>query len=370
MDRIRVLHIFDKISISSGVCSVIMNYYNHIDKRKVVFDFMVNEPVSEEIQNTLERQGSKIYVMPALKIQNYVKYMKQLKIFFYSHADYAIVHGHTPNVAAFYLKVAKDCGIKIRIIHSHNAIGAENKLKRIRNRILYQVAIKNANTYFACGRKAAEYLYGKNFNKNYYIMNNAIDLEKYKFNEKIRCQIRKQLDIEGKFVLGNVGRFCKQKNQKFLINILAEIIKTDKNVKLLLIGDGKQLKEVQQDAEKLKVSEYIVFTGEVNNVFDYIQGMDIFILPSLFEGLPVVCVEAQAIGLPCLISSTVTKEIAINQNIEFVSIFDSPKKWGNSILEMRKRSRQENIEMPSFDIKDKSRELTNIYYELIEKYQK
>ncbi|MDK2808259.1 MAG: hypothetical protein PWP24_994 [Clostridiales bacterium] len=367
MGRIRVLQILDKISNGSGVCSVVMNYYNYIDKDKVIFDFMVNEPVPEKIKATLEMQGSKIFIMPGLKNRNLFRYKKQLQKFFSEHKEYKIVHGHTPNAAAFYLTEAKKAGIKIRIIHSHNAIGSENLWKRFRNRILYKVAIKHANMYFTCGKKAAEYLYGKNFRKKYYILNNAIDLDKYKFDDSIRSEIRKKLNLEDNFVIGNVGRFCKQKNQKYSIGILEEVMKVDENIKLLLIGDGKQLDEVKLDAKRKNIADHVIFTGEVENVFDYLQAMDLFILPSLFEGLPVSCVEAQAMGLPCLISDTVTREIAFNKNVEFVSISDSPIKWRDQILRLKNINRENAVNISSYNIKDKASELTKLYCELIEK---
>jgi len=340
--KIRVLQILDTLNMGSGVASVVLSYYRSIEKiqdsgSRIVFDFMVNEEVEKEIKDELERNGSKVFLMPPLQIKYYWSYKQELRKFFKEHKEYQIVHGHVPNAAAFYLRAAKKAGVPVRIIHSHNSQGADRVWKQIRNRILSKIGIWYANQYMACGEKAARYLYGKD-SSNVSLLNNVVDTKRFCYKEEVRQKIRAEMDVTEKFVMGHVGRFCYQKNQKFLIRVLAEICKREPDVCLLLIGEGEERKEVERLIEELHLKKAVKLLGVLSNVEDYMQAMDVFLLPSRYEGVPVSILEAQATGLPCVISDGVTREME-TEYTDYIELSQTVEKWSDTILHWRGKER-------------------------------
>ena len=368
---IRVLQITDCIKHGGGVSEVIMNYYRFIDAEEVLFDFMVNEPVDDDLRKWIESRGSKIYVMPALSIKNTFRYKNELEKFFKVHQDdYQIVHGHTPNAAAYYMPVAKKYGVPVRILHSHNSRGADSRIKRVRNRIMSHIAIKSVTQRFACSRVAAEYLYGDD---NAFILNNAIDLDSFSFDVDKRKEIRDDLEIsEDTILIGHIGRMAEQKNHKFIIEIAAALNKCDsrgnKDYKFLLVGDGPLRTSIETDIKEKNLENQFILTGVLNNAKEYYNAMDAFILPSLYEGLPVVGIEAQANGVPMAISENVTADTLIAENTKMLSIDDADV-WKEWILE-NAGNREDNkarLSDKGFDIVVEANKLSSKYRELIEK---
>lgn len=340
--NIRVLQVLDTLNTGSGVASVVLSYYRGIrklqgNKNQVLFDFMVNEEVEESIEDELKKNGSRIFLMPPLRTRYYFEYQNKLRNFFKEHPEYQIVHGHMPNAAAFYLSAAKKAGVPIRILHSHNSQAADLQWKRIRNWFLSKIGIWYANQYMACGKKAAHYLYGKNCS-HVYLLNNVVDSERFCYKKEIRESIRKEIQVEGKFVIGHVGRFCYQKNQKFLIKIFSEIYKKEKNTYLFLLGDGEERQEIEEMIEKYHLQKAVKLFGVVSNVEDYMQAMDVFLLPSRYEGVPVSVLEAQAMGLPCVISSEVTREMK-TEYTKYMDLKQTAKKWGDAVLDWKAMGR-------------------------------
>ena len=363
---IRILQITDCIKYGSGVAAVILNYYNHIDRDKIIFDFMVNEPVEERLQQELEAKGSSVFVMPSLLMKNTFNYKRALEDFFRVHgAEYQIIHGHTANAAAYYMPVAKKYGVPVRILHSHNSRGADSQIKRIRNRMMSRVGIANASHIFACSKVAAEYLYG---NDDAFILNNAIDLDDFGLDSVTRDDIRATLGVdEGTKLIGHIGRFAEQKNHRFIVEIAECLVKQDADVKFLLIGDGPLKEEIERLIDNKGLADKFILTGIVNNPKDYYQAMDAFVLPSLYEGLPVVGVEAQAAGLPTLISDRVTKETLMAENICMKSL-DALEEWAQWILE-NAGNRADNravLAAHGFDIDVEARKLAEKYESLWE----
>ncbi len=365
---IRILQITDCINYGGGVAAVILNYYNHMDADKVIFDFMVNEPIEAELQHKLEEKGSRVFVMPALSIKNTFNYKCALEAFFKEHAaDYQIIHGHTPNAAAYYMPVAKKYGIPVRIIHSHNSRGADSQLKRIRNRLMSRVGIANATHRFACSKVAAEYLYG---NDDAFILNNAIDLDAFKFNPSVRNEIRSIFQIsDDTKLIGHIGRFAEQKNHKFILDI-ADAIKKSKTdqqpkIKFILIGDGPLRAEIENQIEARGLQDMFILTGVVSNSKDYYQAMDAFILPSLYEGLPVVGVEAQAAGLPTLVSDKVTPETLMTDNIKQMPI-DDASRWAEWVLNVngQRVDNKDQLVAQGYDIMAEAVKLAEKYQQL------
>ena len=320
--QIRVLQITNCIKHGSGVSEVIMNYYRRSDSACVLFDFMVNEPVDEDLHKEIEGRGSKIYLMPALTMKNTFNYKNELERFFKEHhREYNVVHGHTPNAAAYYMPIAKKYGVPVRIIHSHNSQGADSTIKKIRNRMMSKVAIANITDRFACSKYAAEYLYG---NDDVFILNNAIDIDSYKLDITKRQEIRAEFEIDDDaIVVGHIGRMVEQKNHSFIVDIAEHARIMGLNVKLLLLGDGPLRTELERKIRDKSLDEQFVLTGVVSNPRDYYNAMDAFILPSIYEGLPVVGVEAQAAGLPTAVSNRVTPETLMADNITALPINDA-----------------------------------------------
>ena len=327
MKKIKVLQVLDYINNNSGVSSVVMNYYSHIDNSKVQIDFLLYENPEETVLEYLNNNHSQIYTTGYPVEEGYIKYKRRVREFFEKNEKvYDIVHVHIPSAAFVVLREAKRVGISKRIIHAHNTRGADGIAKKVRNYLLNKWGMCYTNEFFACSRLAAEYLYGKNKSKYSVIINNAIDLKKFSYNQKMRESIRKELGITDEIVLGHVGRFAEQKNHKFLLEIMKELQKSDNNYKLLLLGDGSLRKDIESQIKKLGLENNITLLGVVSNVKEYLDAMDIFLLPSLYEGLPCVCVEAQANGLPCLVSSAITKEVELTNNIKFLEI-ENANKW-------------------------------------------
>lgn len=340
----RVLQILDTLNVGSGVASVVLNYYRAIQRLQhknqtnlVIFDFMVNEEVEEPIKQELENNNSRIFLMPPLRMKYALEYCWKLEKFFKEHTEYQIIHGHVPNAAAFYFSVAKKANVPVRILHSHNSQAADQWWKQIRNRILSKIGIWYANQYMACGKKAAQYLYGKNCS-HVYLMNNVVDAECFRYRKEVRKVVRKNIQAEGKFVIGHVGRFCYQKNQKFLIQIFAEINKKEKNTCLLLLGEGEERQEIEKLIEKYHLEQAVKLLGVVPNVEDYMQAMDVFLLPSRYEGVPISVLEAQASGLPCVISSEVTKEVK-TEYTDYIKLKEDKKKWRDAVLHWKGKGR-------------------------------
>ena len=314
-ETIRILHVLDKISVDSGVSSVVMNYYGKLDQSRIIFDFMVNEDVDTDTRAYIEGNGSKIFVMPRLKFRNTFKYIKALKEFYNSH-EYKIIHGHVANSAVFYLGLAKN--VPYRIIHSHNTRAADVCWKRGRNWVLSRFISAVANRYMACSDEAAEFLFGKRHDA--LVLNNAIDIEKFVFSEEKRSAIRSSLGLKDEFVIGHVGRFAAQKNHIFLIDIFAGICKENDNARLLLVGDGELYADIAERVNRLGLESIVLFVGARSDVDKYMSAMDIFVLPSLFEGLGLVGVEAQTAGLRVLASENIPRAMDITGSVDFLKL--------------------------------------------------
>lgn len=345
-NKVRVLLVLDQIDRNSGVSSVVMNYYANIDRSKVSMDFLLYEKPKDRVLAYLKINGSNVYDSGHPTKLGIQTYQRVIQSFFKEHeGEYQVVHVHIPNAAFVVLKYAKKYGVQTRIIHSHNSRGADGQIKKIRNYVLNKKGISYANQYFACSKSAGEFLFGKKHSKQVTVIRNAISLDKYRFDFNARTRMRRELQIgENTLLLGHVGRFVPQKNHSFLVKI-ANCLK-DKNIdfKMLLLGGGELENQIREQVASGGLQEQVIFAGVVSNAKEYMDAMDIFVLPSLYEGLPCVCVEAQANGLPCLISSNVTKEVELSDKVRFLEIKD-PDQWVNAILEMSKLKRiEKNLE--------------------------
>lgn len=325
---VRVLHAVN-IMDRAGLENMLMNYYRSIDHSRVQFDFLTHRPNEGAYEKEIISMGGKVFHAPRLYPKNYKGYFRYMQELFERYPEYRIMHAHMDTMSAFPLYAAKINGVPVRIAHSHTS-----KLdKDIKLPIKYVAKLMVphvANQYFSCGKIAGEFLFG---NREFQVVHNAIDLDKYCFDKTIREEERKKLGLENKFVVGHVGRYCYIKNQSFLIDIFKEILLKKNNARLVLVGKGEDEKVLRDKVRQLKIEDKVLFLVDRDDVHRLYQVMDVFVMPSLFEGLPVVGVEAQANGLPCIMSDKISQEILLTANSRAMSLLNDAKDWAKVILQ-------------------------------------
>ena len=339
-----------------------MNYYRHIDKTKIQFDFVVHNDADKNYIREAENLGAQIYkVTPYNK--NIFKFIFDIYKIIKKH-HYQIVHCNMNALSGFALFAAYLANTEIRILHNHTTDSNEEKLRSFIKRMLRPFAKLFANQYWACSNLAAEWMYGKKAveDNKIKIINNAIDLDKFKFDKEKREKFIKEFALKDCFVIGHVGRFMKQKNHEFLIDIFYKVIKRKENARLLLIGDGKLRPQIESKVKELGISNKVIFLGNRNDVADLYNVMDIFIFPSLYEGLGMVAIEAQVNSLPTIVSTEIPIEAKISENIKFISLQQPLKDWLNEIENAKRKELNINDELlKKFDIKQESKKLENLY---------
>ena len=365
---IRVLQIIGDV-VGGGVEQVILNYYRHIDKSKVQFDFVVHKGALQTYIDNVEALGGRVYQITPYK-KNPIKTIAEM--YSIMNGRYKIVHSNMNALSVFPLFAAYLAGVPVRILHNHSTDTKAEPLRTLVKHLLRPFAKIFANQYWACSRLAGGWMYGKKAVKEgkVTIINNAIDLKKFAFDEAKRKKLRDELGLQDCFVIGHVGRFMKQKNHDFLVDIFAEVAKKQDNAKLLIIGDGPLREQIENKVKTLGLDEKVIFTGVRSDVADLYNAMDVFVLPSFYEGLPVVGVEVQANGLPFLCSSNVTREILISDRIELLKLEDGVKAWAEKILAFVNKKRimaSKDISKSGFDIEVEAKKLGERYRKLAEK---
>lgn len=363
---IRILQITGGMNMG-GIENFIMNIYRNIDRNKVQFDFLIHQKEEQIFEEEIKKLGGNVYRISSIKKIGYFKYKKELRKFF-EKSRYKVVHSHYNELSGLILKVAKKCGIKNRIAHSHTSYPTyKNIFIKIFSKFLI-LQLKDKNILkFACSQKAGEWLYG--INNEFNVINNGINPQEYLFNIKKRNETREKLNLkDNDIVIGHVGRFSSEKNHSFLMDIFNELLKINKNYKLLLVGDGNTREEIEKKVQSLKLGDSVRFLGVRKDVKDILQGLDLFILPSIFEGLPVTLVEAQGAGLKCFISDSVTREIDLECKLtEFISLNKSAQEWAEIIDNNKEYERKNTIEAlrkHGYDMTQNAKELENLYIEL------
>lgn len=329
---IRILHILQRME-AGGTQALLMNIYRKINRDKVQFDFLVEYNEKQFYDDEIIKLGGKIYYTNVRKDFNIFKFQKQLKEVLLNN-NYKIVHVHAYTIGYFCLKTAQDCKVPVRIAHSHSNSMVKN-IKVIPKVILQKLFLIHATDLFACSEEAGKYLFK---NKKFNVLKNAIDSNKFIFDLKIRKEVRKELNINNEFVVGHVGRFQPEKNHNFLLKVFLEIKKKKKDAKLLLVGSGPLEKEVKKQIENLKISNDVILLsnrGDVNRLY---MAMDVFIFPSKYEGLGIVAIEAQAAGIPIVISNGVPNEAKITDICKKVSLDEETKKWAETAIELSEKA--------------------------------
>ena len=371
MRKLRVLYVVNSLETCNGITSYVMNYFKNIDKEKIKIDFLICNSIGlsgncneEYIRNA----GSKIFFVEQIGIKNFFKALRGIKNFFKENSNqYDIIHCHLLNNGAFLLHYAKKFKIKHRILHSHVTKSADTKLKKVRNDLLIPIAKKNATNFFACSNDAGKYIFKNN---KFTIIKNAIEYKKFLYNEVIRDTIRKEMNLEGKFVYGNIGRLCPQKNQLFLLEIFKLIKEQQDNSKLVRIGAGPWKEKIQKKIKDLKLESDVILLQSTEKIQDMYQIFDMFLFPSNYEGLGIVLIEAQISGLKCLVSDMVPEETKLTEEYVVEHISNTAKDWANVAINFSKEtyirsSKLKEIIDNGYDIKTQTKKLEDKYIEIV-----
>lgn len=368
---IRVLHVVIGMN-RGGLETFIMNVYRNINRNVIQFDFLVHTNNECAYDAEIKELGGKIFSVPA-RNKGVSKNRKALNDFFKNHKEYKIVHQHVSSLTYITpLKYAKRYGVPIRIIHGHSTGQSGHKFHEYIHKYNQHYIKSIATHYFACSEMAAKWLYSKKqfINKKYDIINNAIDSKSFIYCEQKRLEKRSELGLKGQYVIGHIGRFNLVKNHEFLIDIFKSVHEKDNDVILLLVGDGELRINIQEKVNKLGLQNNVIFTGIRSDISDILQAMDIFVFPSLYEGLGIVAVEAQASGLHCIASDQVPKEISVTENVKFLSLDDNVDVWVDEILRKKNYFERQDtsllVKNNGYDINNVCKKLEKIYINSIE----
>lgn len=359
---IRVAQIVGKM-VGGGVESVVMNYYRHIDRSKVQFDFLVDEDSTRVPEEEITSLGGRVFRIPPY--QHPIRYRREL-IRLMREQQWPIVHSNINTLSVFPLSAAKKAGVPVRIAHSHSTMGKGEFAKNAMKLALRPFANVYPTVRFACSRYAGEWLFGKN--ADFTVIPNGIELDKFHFDAGVRQETRKELGVaDDVLLIGHVGRFMPQKNQTFLVDVLADLLPKRPNTILAFVGDGPDRPAVQQHAEKLGIADHVLFLGQRSDVNRLYQAFDVFCLPSLYEGLGIVGVEAQRAGLPCLFADTITREVDVTGTSRFITIGKTAD-WTSFLKDVLIGYRM-NVDkrmFQNYDICEQSKKIVSLYDQCVE----
>lgn len=347
----------------AGLETMLMNYYRKIDRSQVQFDFLTHRPDKSDYDDEILSLGGRVYYAPRLFPQNYPSYSSYMKNFFEEHPEYRIVHSHIDSMSYLPLLAAKKADVPVRIAHSHNT--AIDKDYKFFMKQYYRIKLPSvANEFMACGDDAGRFLFG---DRKFQVLPNAVEASCFTYSHDKRVHVRSQLDVQGKLVIGHVGRFSTQKNHEYLIDIFHAVLKRYSNAVLLLVGDGEREQRIRQYVRERHLEQHVLFLGKQDDMGKLYQAMDVFVLPSLFEGIPVVGVEAQYADLPCIFSDRVPREVRFGRKCQFVSLNETPDMWAENILECVKQypvHDRKTIQCSRYNIEEMHQALTDYYQKL------
>lgn len=332
MERpIRVLQVLGTMDLG-GAESRVMDLYRNTDRERVQYDFMVHTAKKGFFEEEIDSLGGRVYRMPRFAVYNWLSYQNAWKRFFASHPGYACVHGHMTSTASLYLPVAKASGVPVTVAHARSA-GVDGGLKGLATRILRRPLSHRTDYCFAASQLAGEAVFGKKAVAQgiVHVIPNAIALQKYRYDPEKRKEMRRRLALEGRFAVGHVGRFNPMKNHGFLLDVFAKVCQIYPDSVLLLLGEGSGMEEAKKKAEELGIADRVLFLGQKGNAQDYYQAMDYFVFPSLYEGLPGTVLEAQAAGLPCLLSDTITREVGLTGLVSYRGLSEGAESWARTV---------------------------------------
>lgn len=358
--QIRVLHVVQRME-AGGTQALLMNIYRNIDRSKVQFDFLVEYPDKEFYDDEIISMGGRVFYTNFRNDYNIIKFKKKLEEILKENPEYKIMHVHVSTIGYICFKIAKKYHINVRIAHAHNNSSVHDSKYILRNLLRKTFSAKSTER-FACSESAGKFFFK---DKEFNILKNAIDTDKFVYSAELRDKKRSELNIGDNIVIGNIGRLHEQKNQSFLIDIFKILKEKNENMKLLIIGKGPLENKLKEQVKKLDLENDVIFLGNRSDVNELYQAMDLFIFPSLFEGLGIVAIEAQASALPVLCSDQTPSEIEITPYIEKMSIKERSNTWADKAIELlrnnNRRGMKEEIIKAGFDIKSVALEMQEYY---------
>lgn len=358
-EKIKIAMVTNHFGIT-GISTVILNYCKELEHHKYDLTVIAGQPIAEENRKECTENGIHLIELPSRHQESAKHYVGLWKVLKKNHYDIVHVHGSS-SMMAIELTIAKLAGEKIRIAHSHNTMCPNMKVHKILNPYFRKIYTKA----LACGKLAGDWLFGEN---EFEILPNGFHTELFAFDEMERKRVRRELDIEGKLVVGHIGRFNEQKNQAYLIKVFEQVAKVRSDAVLLLVGTGPDFDKIKEIVENSLYKNRIILYGVTKETRAMYSAMDVFALPSKYEGLPVVLLEAQITGLPCIVSDRVTKEVDFG-DINWLPIDVDPKRWAGTILTVKYRSEQKRVayrinhlcQIKTYDIDQSVRQLDKIY---------
>lgn len=366
---IRILQVVTKMD-RAGLETMLMNYYRHIDRNTVQFDFLVHRDERGAYDDEIEDFGGKIFRLPRL-VPWSPSYRRSLDDFFKKYRkEYRIVHVHQDCLSSIILKSAKKNGIPVRIAHSHNS-NQDKNLKYPIKMFYRQFIPKYATHLFACGQTAGDWMFQ---GKPYTIIRNAVDARAFSHDPSVSLEAKSQLGLTDMLTIGHIGRFDPAKNHSFILDIFSRIASSVPNSRLLLVGDGKLKAEIEKKSRLLGIDSKVIFAGVRNDIPRLLATMDVFLFPSLYEGLPVTLAEAQAAGLPCVISDRIPSEsIVVPDIVNVMSLDTSAEKWAETVISLASsghKSTYEKLVAAGFDIQKNADALNDFYLSEYKKCQR
>lgn len=361
-EPVRVLNVDWSMTFGGGE-SFIMNVYRNIDRSKVQFDFILHSKNIGYYDDEIRKLGGKIYYIDEYKLFNHLSYVNQWKNFFKEHKEFKIIHGHMTGTASIYLNIAKKFGLKT-IAHSH--LTSSNGIITGKIKDMMRKNIRYVSDYmFACSMEAGIFLFGKENIGKFKVIKNAINSQDYIFDSIKRNEYRDSFHLNDKFTIGHVARFLPVKNYEFILNLFNHIHKINNNTILMLVGDGQLRNYIEKRIKDLNLEDSVVLTGARSDINYLLSAMDLFLFPSLSEGLPFSLIEAQASGLHCVISDVISDEVIITDLVEKLSLNTSIEAWSNKILNYSngyiRENKQDSIIKAEFDIKKTAQWLQEFY---------
>lgn len=364
---IKILQMIGSLD-AGGVQAFAINSSKILKGAEFQFDFAVDHDDCSFYEEPIRDMGSKLYRFPTPTYTNFRRYERKWEEFFSAHREYDIIHGHSRSTASLYLKSAKRNGLAT-IAHSHNTSNGTG-VRSLAKDMMCRSIWKHADIYLACSEEAGSWLYGKHWRHDAEcrVIPNAVDLERFRFRKSSRLEIRNQLFIDqGALVVGHVGRFSAVKNHAFLVRCFYYLVQRIPSMVLVLVGDGELREQIETQVAELNIPGNVRFLSNVSDVAPYYSAMDALLFPSLYEGIPLTLIEAQASGLPLVVSNHVDPHAVICKDDCTILELDSPEKWADVVVELliELKSRREaiprEIENSPYNIKYLSTELTNVY---------
>ena len=366
---IRILQVLPRLR-RGGSQAMVMSIYRELDRTNYQFDFIIFTPDHDDYYEEILELGGRVYHFTKLNAKNLFKVRREWDQFFRNHPEYSILHSHVRSFASIYIPIAKKHGLTT-IIHSHSTSNGNNVACFIKSVLEYPLRYQ-ADYLFSCSTEAGKWLFGQKAitKSNYRFIPNAIALDKFLYSVEDRERVRIQYNIGKETVVGHVGGFETPKNHVFIINCFIEFLKLRPNAKLMLVGDGTFENHIRNLCEENLIAEKVIFTGLQSEVGPYLSAMDVFLFPSLWEGLPVSVVEAQASGLQIILSDTITKDVEMTDLLKYYSLTLGPEKWAQTLNGMiptdRRPATEENIErLAGFDCSRTIKKLEQFYSDCV-----